>query len=78
MQPFDPPHRLLMAPGPSDVPSSVLLAMSRPVLGHLDPVFVSMMEELKPMLRAVFATRNGLTFPSAAPAVPVWNSAWLI
>ena len=62
-KPFDPPRRLLMGPGPSDVPSSVLLAMSRPVLGHLDPVFVSMMEELKTMLRAVFATRNDMTFP---------------
>ena len=56
-----------MTPGPSDVPSSVLPAMSRPVLGHLDPVFVSMMEELKTMLRAVFATRNDITFPVSGP-----------
>ncbi len=61
--PFHPPPRLLMGPGPSDVAPSVLQAMSAPLLGHLDPVFVSMMDEIKAMLRAVFRTENPMTFP---------------
>jgi alanine-glyoxylate transaminase/serine-glyoxylate transaminase/serine-pyruvate transaminase len=42
---------------------SVLEAMSRPLLGHLDPAFVGMMDEIKEMLRAVFQTKNRMTFP---------------
>src|SRR5213592_2479636 len=60
---FEPPKRLLMGPGPSDVSPSVLKAMSAPLVGHLDPVFVKMMEEIKTMLRSVFQTRNEMTFP---------------
>lgn len=52
-----------MGPGPSDVAPSVLKAMSMPLVGHLDPVFVKMMEEIKSMLRSVFLTRNEMTFP---------------
>src|SRR3989454_5129825 len=66
MQPcaaFQPPPRLLMGPGPSNVAPSVLQAMSRPLVGHLDPAFVKMMEEIKTMLRQVFLTRNEMTFP---------------
>ena len=60
---FQPPKRILMGPGPSNVAPSVLQAMSMPLLGHLDPVFVKMMDEIKAMLRAVFLTRNEMTFP---------------
>src|SRR5438034_8339796 len=60
---FQPPKRLLMGPGPSDVAPSVLKAMSAPLVGHLDPVFVKMMEEIKSMLRSVFQTKNEMTFP---------------
>src|SRR5215510_5335195 len=60
---FQPPPRLLMGPGPSDVAPSVLKAMSLPLIGHLDPVFVKMMEEIKAMLRQVFLTANDMTFP---------------
>jgi alanine-glyoxylate transaminase/serine-glyoxylate transaminase/serine-pyruvate transaminase len=60
---FDSPPRLLMGPGPSDVAPSVLNAMSQPLVGHLDPFFVQMMEELKTMLRQVFLTKNEMTFP---------------
>src|SRR5436309_14761249 len=60
---FQPPARLLMGPGPSNVAPSVLRAMSLPLVGHLDPVFVKMMEEIKTMLRAVFMTKNEMTFP---------------
>ena len=52
-----------MGPGPSNVAPSVLQAMAMPLLGHLDPVFVKMMEEIKAMLRAVFLTKNEMTFP---------------
>ncbi len=52
-----------MGPGPSDVAPSVLKAMSAPLLGHLDPVFVKMMDEIKAMLRDVFITKNEMTFP---------------
>jgi len=52
-----------MGPGPSNVAPSVLEAMSQPVLGHLDPLFVKMMDEIKGMLRLVFQTNNGMTFP---------------
>ena len=61
--PFNPPERLLMGPGPSNVAPSVLRAMSLPVLGHLDPLFVRMMDEIKSMLRAVLLTSNEMTFP---------------
>lgn len=61
--PFHPPTRLLLGPGPSNVAPSVLKAMSQPLVGHLDPVFVKMMEEIKTMLRAAFVTKNDMTFP---------------
>ncbi len=64
---FTPPHRTLMGPGPSDVPQRVLDAMARPTIGHLDPAFVEMMEELKILLRYAFQTENDLTFPVSAP-----------
>src|SRR5215204_889910 len=60
---FEPPRRLLMGPGPSDVAPSVLKALSLPLVGHLDPVFVKMMDEIKAMLRQVFITTNEMTFP---------------
>src|SRR5689334_6906151 len=60
---FQPPPRLLMGPGPSDVAPSVLRAMAAPLVGHLDPTFIKMMEEIKTMLRQVFLTKNDMTFP---------------
>jgi alanine-glyoxylate transaminase/serine-glyoxylate transaminase/serine-pyruvate transaminase len=60
---FRPPPRLLLGPGPSNVPASVLQAMAKPLIGHLDPSFVALMEETKTMLRQVFLTRNEMTFP---------------
>lgn len=64
---FHPPERTLMGPGPSDVNPRILEAMSRPTVGHLDPVFVDMMEELKGLLQYAFQTENALTFPVSAP-----------
>ena len=64
---FHPPQRTLMGPGPSDVSARVLEAMSRPTLGHLDPVFVAMMDEMKELLKYAFQTKNELTMPVSAP-----------
>jgi len=64
---FHPPERTLMGPGPSDVNPRILEAMSRPTIGHLDPAFVQMMEEMKELLQYVFQTKNGLTMPVSAP-----------
>ena len=61
--PLDPPSRVLMGPGPSDVPPEVLQALARPCIGHLDPVFVDIMDQNKGMLRQVFGTDNAMTLP---------------
>ncbi|MCW9058232.1 MAG: alanine--glyoxylate aminotransferase family protein [Gammaproteobacteria bacterium] len=66
-QSFHPPVRTLMGPGPSDVNPRILQAMARPTIGHLDPVFVTMMEEMKDLLRYAFQTDNTLTMPVSAP-----------
>lgn len=62
-QPFEPPPRLLMGPGPSNVAPSVYAAMAKPLVGHLDPSFLKLMDEIKAMLRTVFQTQNEMTFP---------------
>lgn len=54
---------LLMGPGPSCVPPRVYTALSRPTLGHLDPYFLKIMDEIRDMLRRVVKTRNLLTIP---------------
>jgi len=60
---FVPPARLLLGPGPSEVHPRVLAALALPLVGHLDPAFVGMMEEVKGLLRLVFQTTNPLTIP---------------
>ena len=64
---FNPPVRTLMGPGPSDVHPRVTGAMARPCIGHLDPAFVGMMDEVKQMLQYAFQTENQLTIPVSAP-----------
>jgi alanine-glyoxylate transaminase/serine-glyoxylate transaminase/serine-pyruvate transaminase len=64
---FSPPLRTLMGPGPSDVHPRVLAAMARPTIGHLDPVFITMMDEMKVLLQYAFQTGNQLTIPVSAP-----------
>jgi len=56
-----------MGPGPSDVSPRVLEAMARPTLGHLDPVFVEFMDELKGLLQFALQTSNALTMPISGP-----------
>lgn len=55
---MNPPERMLMGAGPSNPAASALEAMSKPVIGHLDPYFLDMMDQTMEMLRAVFRTKN--------------------
>lgn len=59
--PLDPPQRILLGPGPSDVSPRVLAALARPTVGHLDPEYLEIMDATSRMLRAVFKTDNPLT-----------------
>jgi len=64
---FHPPKRTLMGPGPSDVNPRVTGAMGAPTIGHLDPAFVGLMDEIKELLQYAFQTKNQLTIPISAP-----------
>lgn len=61
-----PPQRFLMGPGPSDVNPRVLKAMATPLIGHMDPQFINIMDGIKDMLRQLFKTENELTFAVSA------------
>ena len=63
---FTPPPRLLLGSGPSPVPQRVLDALAQPTVGHLDPVFVELIEETASLLRGVFRTENQATLPVSA------------
>jgi len=67
IQSFIPPQRTLMGPGPSDVSPRVLSALARPTVGHLDPTFIGMMDELKSLLQYAFQTKNTYTMAISAP-----------
>jgi len=58
-----PTARTLMGPGPSDAPPEVLAALSQPLLGHLDPEFLYLLDEVSERLRTVYRTTNPVTFP---------------
>lgn len=60
---LDPSPRLLLGPGPSMVHPRVLRALATPPVGHLDPDFLAIMNEVQELLRAVFETDNRLTLP---------------
>lgn len=60
------PERLLLGPGPSNAHPSVLEAMSRPLVGHLDPEFIALLDRLKDGLRTLFGTTNAMTLPLSA------------
>lgn len=60
---FDLPARILLGPGPSTVSPRVLRAMSAPLVGHLDPLFLELMNQVQQLLRYVFQTENELTIP---------------
>lgn len=59
--PIDPPVRTLLGPGPSDVDPRVLAALAKPTVGHLDPYYLKIMDELQGMLRELFRTKNRMT-----------------
>jgi alanine-glyoxylate transaminase / serine-glyoxylate transaminase / serine-pyruvate transaminase len=65
-EPFSPPKRLLLGPGPSPVDDRILAAMAAPVLGHLDPLFLRCMDDVQALLRYVFETENRVTIPISA------------
>lgn len=60
--PFRVPKRILLGPGPSEVPTAVSLAMAEPPLGHLDPAMLGIVDETAAALRRAFVTTNELTF----------------
>lgn len=64
---FNPTPRTLMGPGPSDVNPRILSALARPTIGHLDPEFIRLMDEIKGLLQFAFRTNNELTIPVSAP-----------
>lgn len=64
---LNPTPRFLMGPGPSDAHPRVLRAMATPLIGHLDPQFIEIMDDVKAMLQEIFRTRNEMTFAVSAP-----------
>ena len=67
MPSFHPPVRTLMGPGPSDINPRVLEAIGRPIIGHLDPEFIKLMDEVKELLKSAFQAQTSMTFPVSAP-----------
>jgi alanine-glyoxylate transaminase/serine-glyoxylate transaminase/serine-pyruvate transaminase len=59
-------HRLLLGPGPSNPHPRVLAALATPLLGHLDPAFLAIIDEVQDRLRGLFGTQNPLTLPLSA------------
>ena len=74
---FYPPVRTLMGPGPSDVSPRVLAASARPTIGHLDPLFVGLMDDVKRQLQYAFQTDNELTIPLSAPGSAGMEAAFV-
>ncbi len=64
---FKPYNRILMGPGPSNVNPKVLEALSQATLGHLDPQFIGLMDEIKSLLKYTFKTENDATFVLSGP-----------
>jgi alanine-glyoxylate transaminase/serine-glyoxylate transaminase/serine-pyruvate transaminase len=75
MQSFQPPRRILMGPGPSDVSPRVLAALGRPTIGHLDPEFQNLMEEIKGALARLFNAPDHACVPLPAPGTAGMEAA---
>ena len=73
---FHPTPRTLMGPGPSDVHPRVTAAMGQPTIGHLDPEFIGLMDDIKGLLRFAFRTENRMTFPLSAPGSAAMEAAF--
>ncbi|MGF1522113.1 MAG: pyridoxal-phosphate-dependent aminotransferase family protein [Leptolyngbyaceae cyanobacterium] len=63
LDPLDLPERLLLGPGPSNADPAVVAAMNRQPIGHLDPAYLALMDEVQELLRYVWQTDNPLTYP---------------
>jgi alanine-glyoxylate transaminase / serine-glyoxylate transaminase / serine-pyruvate transaminase len=63
MSPLALPERLLLGPGPSNVSEAVRAALARPLIGHLDPAFLALLDEIQTMLRRVFRSPSAFAFP---------------
>jgi alanine-glyoxylate transaminase/serine-glyoxylate transaminase/serine-pyruvate transaminase len=72
---FNPPRRILMGPGPSDVSPRVLSALSRPTIGHLDPAFQGLMEEIKGGLSRAMNAEGYACLPLPAPGTAGMEAA---
>ena len=72
---FQPPRRVLMGPGPSDVSPRVLAALARPTIGHLDPEFQKLMEEIKGALARLFNAPDHACVPLPAPGTAGMEAA---
>jgi alanine-glyoxylate transaminase/serine-glyoxylate transaminase/serine-pyruvate transaminase len=77
MQSFQPPRRVLMGPGPSDVSPRVLQALARPTIGHLDPQFQALMEEIKSALQRLFNAPDHACVPLPAPGTAGMEAAMM-
>ncbi|MGA0602484.1 pyridoxal-phosphate-dependent aminotransferase family protein [Caulobacter sp. KR2-114] len=75
MKSFEPPRRILMGPGPSDVSPRVLSALSRPTIGHLDPAFQGLMEEIKEALARLMNAPGYACLPLPAPGTAGMEAA---
>jgi alanine-glyoxylate transaminase/serine-glyoxylate transaminase/serine-pyruvate transaminase len=73
---LNPPDRILMGPGPSDVHPRVLRAMSTPLIGHLDPAFIEIMKEVQALLRYTFRTKNRWTIPVSGTGSAAMEAAF--
>ena len=77
MQSFQPPHRVLMGPGPSDVSPRVLAALARPTIGHLDPEFQALMEDIKAALQRLMNAPDHACIPLPAPGTAGMEAAMM-
>jgi alanine-glyoxylate transaminase/serine-glyoxylate transaminase/serine-pyruvate transaminase len=73
---LSPPERTLMGPGPSDVHPRVLRGMSTPLVGHLDPAFIEVMDEVQELLRYTFRTDNRWTIPVSGTGSAAMEAAF--
>jgi len=75
MNELQPPQKVLLGPGPSSVHPRVLQALSLPVMGHLDPAFFQVMDDVCDMLRMVFHTQNTMTLPISSTGTGAMETA---
>lgn len=75
LKPTNPPRRLLLGPGPQNAHPRVHAAMALPQIGHMDPGFITIMEETKALLKYVWQTNNRFTIPVSGTGSAAWEAA---